>query len=279
MKKLLLILLCVPLIGLGQCVSGDCKNGKGTYKLSSGDKYVGEWVDGQFEGQGTYTWDNGDKYVGDWIEGEQNGYGVMTNVLSNKEKKDKKRYYFIKYKGHWEDGKRHGHGTAYFSNGSEWTGEWIENEQAEVEKKNDENTYNSDDIVGDNNYTVITLEELKPNHFYLKLNVDGVFKDFVFDTGASQLVFDQDFLKKLKNNGCDVKKTNLKGEEARTASGEIVKFKVVHLNNVKIGDYVLNNVVASVGPKGTSPLCGIGFFNKFSNVKWNMKDGNLKLYK
>lgn len=279
MKKLIVaVFLIVPFIGISQC-KGDCKNGKGTYKWPSGDKYIGEWVDSKFEGQGTYTFSNGDKYVGDWIEGEQNGHGVMTNVLSNKEKKDKKILYLIKYKGNWEDGNRHGHGTAYFSNGSEWTGEWIENEQAEVEKKNDENTYTSDDIVGDNNYTVITLEESKPNHFYLKLNVDGVFKDFVFDTGATQLVFDQDFLKKLKNNGCDVKKTNIKGKEARTASGELVRFKVVHLNNVKIGDYVLNNVVASVGPKGTSPLCGIGFFNKFSNVEWNMKDSTLKLYK
>ena len=34
MKKLLLILLCVPLIGLGQCVSGDCENGYGTYNLA-----------------------------------------------------------------------------------------------------------------------------------------------------------------------------------------------------------------------------------------------------
>ena len=41
MKKLLLILLCVPLIGLGQCVEGDCVKGYGTYAYSSGHIYVG----------------------------------------------------------------------------------------------------------------------------------------------------------------------------------------------------------------------------------------------
>tara|TARA_B100000900_G_scaffold366503_1_gene342425 strand:- start:189 stop:344 length:156 start_codon:yes stop_codon:yes gene_type:complete len=31
MKKLLLILLCLPMIGFGQCISGDCENGYGTF--------------------------------------------------------------------------------------------------------------------------------------------------------------------------------------------------------------------------------------------------------
>ena len=279
MKKLIVaVFLIVPFIGISQC-KGDCKNGNGTYKWESGDKYVGEWVDSKFEGQGTYTFSNGDKYVGEWIEGDRNGYGVQTTVLTDKEKKDKKTYYLIKYKGKWEDGKRHGNGTAYFSNDSEWTGEWIEDEQAEVEKKNDGNTYNTDDIFGDYNFTVINLEEKISDHFYLNINIDGVLQDFVFDTGATKLVFDQDFLNKLNKNDCDVSKTKIKGREATTASGEVIRYKVVHLNNIKIGDYILNNVVASVGPKGTSFLCGIDFFNKFSNVEWNMKDRTLKLYK
>mgnify|MGYP006441038955 CR=1 FL=1 len=42
MKKLLLILLCLPLIGFGQCISGDCENGYGTSSYGNGDKYVGE---------------------------------------------------------------------------------------------------------------------------------------------------------------------------------------------------------------------------------------------
>ena len=57
MKKLLSILLCLPMIGFKMYL-GDCENGKGTYTFKSGDKYVGEHKDGMMHGQGTYTWDS-----------------------------------------------------------------------------------------------------------------------------------------------------------------------------------------------------------------------------
>lgn len=279
MKKLIVaVFLIVPSIGISQC-KGDCENGNGTFKFDSGHKYVGEWVDNKFEGQGTMTYPNGNKYVGEWIGGDKNGYGVLTLVLSKKQKKIPNTFYLIGYKGNWKDDKQHGEGTAFYSNGTEWTGEWIEGEQGKVISKNNDNTYNPDDIDGDNNYTVITLEELYPNHFYLQLNFGGLKKDFVFDTGSTEIIFDQNFLKKLRNNGCEVKKTKIKGQSALTASGEEIFYKVFLLNNVKIGDYVLNNVVVSVGPPGTSSLCGIGLLKKFSNAEWNMKDSTLKLYK
>ena len=301
MKKLIVaVLLIVPFIGNSQCV-GDCNNGKGAYKFPSGDKYVGEWVDRKLEGQGTYTFSNGDKYVGEWVdnkfegqgtftysngdkyvgeykEGLSNGYGVLTIVSSKKKKKDN-FIYFTKYEGNWEDGKKHGYGTAYYTDGSEWIGNWIEDEQAEVEKKNNDNIYNSDDIIGDYNYTVINLEESEPNSFYLNINIDGVSKDFVFDTGCTDFTFDKPFLNKLIKNGCEIKKTNIKGSKAQVANGDWVDLDIVILNNVEIGDYILNNVVASVGGKGNSFLCGIGLFNKFSNVEWNMKNGTLTIYK
>ena len=70
MKKLLLILLCLPMIGFGQCISGDCENGYGTYTFgkgkSEGDKYVGEWKDGRKHGQGTYTFSDGRVFQGLW---------------------------------------------------------------------------------------------------------------------------------------------------------------------------------------------------------------------
>ena len=68
MKKLLLLLLCVPLIGLGQCISGDCENGYGTYIFgegpNEGEKYIGEWMDGEKNGQGTLTLPDGEKHEG-----------------------------------------------------------------------------------------------------------------------------------------------------------------------------------------------------------------------
>ena len=75
MKKLLLILLCLPMIGFGQetgCISGDCQNGYGTYTYSHGGKFVGEFKDAKRHGKGTFTWDSENKYV---------GYGVMENLM------------------------------------------------------------------------------------------------------------------------------------------------------------------------------------------------------
>ncbi len=85
MKKLLLILLCLPMIGVGQCISGDCENGQGTYIWTNGDKYVGEWKDGKRNGQGTYTWGSGEwegeKYVGEFKGNKQNGDGVYFDAF------------------------------------------------------------------------------------------------------------------------------------------------------------------------------------------------------
>ncbi len=66
------------MIGFGQCISGDCENGFGTYILSSGNKYKGEWKDGNFHGQGTFTWTSGKKYVGEWKDHMRNGQGTFT---------------------------------------------------------------------------------------------------------------------------------------------------------------------------------------------------------
>ena len=55
MKKLLLTILVIcSLLGgnaYAECIKGDCNNGQGTYTWPDGDKYVGEFKDGNFHGQ------------------------------------------------------------------------------------------------------------------------------------------------------------------------------------------------------------------------------------
>ena len=53
------------------------REGVGILTYSDGDKYVGEWKDGQKNGQGTYTWSNGNKYVGEYKDGKINGHGIL----------------------------------------------------------------------------------------------------------------------------------------------------------------------------------------------------------
>jgi hypothetical protein len=86
MKKLLLILLCVPLIGVGQeigCISGDCENGKGTYTYSESFYYVGDFKNGRFHGKGTHYYPDS-KLEAEWEDGYPNGQGTYTNNNGDK---------------------------------------------------------------------------------------------------------------------------------------------------------------------------------------------------
>ena len=76
MKKLLLVLLALPLIGFGQCTSGNCFNGYGVFTSSEGT-YKGNWKNGKVHGTGVFvgilfTYD------GEYVNGQQHGQGKKT---------------------------------------------------------------------------------------------------------------------------------------------------------------------------------------------------------
>ena len=64
---------------VGEFKDGDF-NGQGSYIFTSGTKYVGEFKDDQLNGQGVYTWSNGDKYVGEFKNDKFNGQGTYTSA-------------------------------------------------------------------------------------------------------------------------------------------------------------------------------------------------------
>ena len=118
----------------------------GTYTWTNGSKYVGEFIDGDFNGQGTFTFDNGDKYVGEWRDDKQNGQGTFTWPDGEKyvgEHKDDKRngqgtYTWTngnKYVGEFKDDKKNGQGTYTFASGTKYVGEYKD------DKKNGQGTY------------------------------------------------------------------------------------------------------------------------------------------
>ena len=122
MKKLLLLLMIVPMIGFGQCVSGDCENGYGTYTFDNGDKYVGEWWNGKFHGLGTYTYSNGDKYVGEHKDDKIHGQGTYTYGPRSKNSGDF-------FSGEYKDGVRNGLGLYVFSKGNGDVSYYIEDKE------------------------------------------------------------------------------------------------------------------------------------------------------
>ena len=76
-KYFLLQIFCVFAIGLsGQCLEGDCVNGKGSFISPDNNLYVGTFKDGKLNGKGICHFSWGTKYVGEWTDGDFNGEGV-----------------------------------------------------------------------------------------------------------------------------------------------------------------------------------------------------------
>jgi len=106
MKKLLIVLLSLPIIGFGQiysgptgCFSGNCENGKGIFVDDVGNMYIGEFIDGVMNGDVTINYANDDKYIGELRERKRNGKGLL--IYPNGDK----------YEGEFIDNKQHGFGT------------------------------------------------------------------------------------------------------------------------------------------------------------------------
>ncbi len=97
-----------------ECISGNCENGQGTYiPLEVGDKYVGQFKNGQYNGDGTYSYANGDKYVGQFKNGQYNGDGTYSWVNGDK------------YLGEFKNNLANGQGTFIWANGNKYSGKWI----------------------------------------------------------------------------------------------------------------------------------------------------------
>jgi len=96
---------------VGEYKDGE-EHGQGTSTYANGDKYVGEYKDGRKHGNGTYTFADGRKVVGEWKDGKMHGQGTATSADGEK------------FVGEWEDGKMHGQGTYTWPSGSIYVGEW-----------------------------------------------------------------------------------------------------------------------------------------------------------
>ena len=104
------------------CLRGNCQNGKGTYYLKTGGKYVGSFIDGKRTGKGVTTWAKngkfkGDKYVGSYINGQFAGQGTYTWVSGNE------------YFGNWVKNNAHGKGTKVWANGDKYVGDWVDDKK------------------------------------------------------------------------------------------------------------------------------------------------------
>ena len=87
----------------------------GIFKWETGDKYLGEWKNGNRNGKGVFIWKTGDKYEGEYKDGKRDGQGILTYSNGSK------------YVGEWENGNRNGEGTNTEPNGKVTEGIWKDN--------------------------------------------------------------------------------------------------------------------------------------------------------
>ena len=93
-------------------VYGLC-DGKGEMRLSNGNIYSGDWVDGFMSGKGEMRFSNGDIYSGDWVNDNMFGKGEMIYLNGDI------------YDGEWYRNMKNGKGKMVYLNGDIYKGTWI----------------------------------------------------------------------------------------------------------------------------------------------------------
>jgi hypothetical protein len=126
MQKLLLILLCLPLLFSSckkteGCVEGDCKEGYGTFIDKYRGTYVGDFKNGKYHGEGAFTYlssETLEEESGNWKNGELDGYG--TRIWS----KNSNDIQQTRYEGDFENGRINGSGTKWYVWGDYFVGDF-----------------------------------------------------------------------------------------------------------------------------------------------------------
>eukprot|EP00047_Mylnosiga_fluctuans_P001550 m.220863 g.220863 ORF g.220863 m.220863 type:complete len:158 (+) comp10471_c0_seq1:47-520(+) len=91
----------------GQWSQGDLKrHGMGLLTFADGTVYAGQFAEGFFSGLGVLTFPDKSKYEGQFKEGKYNGFGVFTKSDG------------VKFEGEFSDGKIQGAGKFTFANGT-----------------------------------------------------------------------------------------------------------------------------------------------------------------
>lgn len=137
--------------------------------------------------------------------------------------------------------------------------------------------YNPDDIVGEASFTILKLLPFN-NTYRLKIDFNGQIRYLVFDTGADQLIINEELEKILILKNIISPGDYIDSKEFLIADGSTVEMRGVKLSNIIVGNYKIKNVDAYISKYG-GMLCGMGFLNKFRKWEIEKEKSNLILYK
>ena len=175
-----------------------------------------------------------------------------------------------------------GEESTSYSSGLEIISNYEDGELIGLPLRNDTNYYNQDDIIGEKDFIEIELDKQGNINsgisYNIKLTIDGVEGEWLFDTGAMGFSIGKRMFERLKTEGIKYRDLNQKVSSYGIMEIESLGNLVI-INELKIGEYTIKNVIAKVSLDNDSSLLGIEFLNKFSDAQWNMKQATLKLFK
>ena len=148
--------------------------------------------------------------------------------------------------------------------------------------RNTDNYRNPDDIIGDKEYTDVSLIE---NNNQFRINIVFPTKNgeefqvpVQFDSGATSFFIGHNLYKELKKSA-DIVDFNVKGISGGVGSEFDTKY--IMIKKIKLADYEINNVVAIVPLREdiNDMLIGVGFLKKFKEVLWSLNSNLMRFYK
>lgn len=247
-------------------------NGFGTFKFPSGEKYQGEFLDGKYHGRGRLIFSNGDLYVGEFRNDRRDGAGTYTYVHGEK---------FI---GQYRDGKRNGYGTRYGANGAVLaSGNWVDGALAGGTPAPNQATRPAfappvvasvaptapQVAAAPSGQSEIGVKK-RGGTFSVPVEVNNVMTlDFTIDSGAADVSVPNRVIAQLMKSGA-LQRSDFKGsQDYRLADGSTVTSRTFYLRQLKVGDRVVENVLASEGGEAGSLLLGQSFLGRFKSWSIN----------
>lgn len=117
----------------------------------------------------------------------------------------------------------------------------------------------------------------KSGVYYLPCVINGVKKDFIFDTGAAKMSLSQELANEMLGKRA-LTRNDFKGTtQTRNANGVVDNNATVILREVKVGNRLLKNVEAIIAVSQKAPLLlGLNVIDLLGD--WTMRKGNLILH-
>jgi predicted aspartyl protease len=100
---------------------------------------------------------------------------------------------------------------------------------------------------------------------------------WLLDTGAADLLINKDMETTLKSEGVLTENNYLGPGVYEMANGMVDTCRKYRMNNIRIGEYSIDNIVVAVTDKGKKIIAGKSLLNKFSNWILDNKQNNLIL--